>query len=375
MHAPAEPVDAVFFDGETARRQFVRIGPARNGLGLAILREDAVTLVWPYDRLRALADQSDNGRLTLTLMAETTDEAPRDPARLVVTDAATVAWLLRTRPSLMRRDTRPGTLRKVVLWLSAAAASVWLMLFVILPGLSDYLADNLPVETEVAFGKSVMAQIEWLLGDATGRKMTCSNPAGLAALERLTDRLMGDRDIGYTLSFRVLDHEMVNAFAAPGGQVVILRGLLAKASGPDEVAAILAHEIGHVAARDPTRLALRAVGSAGILSVVLGDVTGGSLIALAGDHLLRSSYTRDAEAAADTFAHGLLDDARIATDGMAAFFDRIAGLTDSTPEYLSSHPLSRARAETARAYRTTQGETSPALGPQDWKTLQDICKH
>lgn len=373
MAVPEGQIEAAFFDGETARRWAARIAPSQDGLTLIIEREDAPRLIWSLDRLRALADQSDKTRLTLTQLAETEDETPRDPARLIVTDPDAIAWFLRTRPGLMRRDVRAGTFRKVALWLGGASAAVVLMLFVILPGLSDFLADNLPVETEVAFGKSVMAQIEWIVSDEDGTDLTCTNEKGLAALDAMKARLIGDRDIGYDLDLSVFDHEMVNAFAAPGGQIVIFRGLIDEAESAEEVAAVLGHEIGHVVARDPTRLTLRSVGSAGILSVVLGDVTGGTVIAAAGDHLLQTSYTRDAEAAADVFALGLMNDANIDTGPMAGFFDRIAKMTDILPEYLSSHPLSAGRAEAARANAETHEDTTPILTGAEWQDLRKIC--
>lgn len=374
MATPEGQIEAAFFDGETARRWAARTAPSQDGLSLIIERDDAPRLVWSLDRLRALADQSDRTRLTLTQLAETEDEAPRDPARLVVTDPDAIAWFLRTRPGLMRRDVRKGTFRKVGLWLGGAAAAVALMLFVILPGLADFLAGNLPVETEVAFGKSVMRQIEWMVSDEDGADLTCTNEKGLVALDAMKARLVGGRDLGYDLELRVFDHEMVNAFAAPGGQIVIFRGLIDEAESAEEVAAVLGHEIGHVVARDPTRLTLRAVGSAGILSVVLGDVTGGTVIAAAGDHLLQTSYTREAETVADVFALGLLNDAGIDTAPMAGFFDRIARMTDILPEYLSSHPLSAGRAEVARSNAEGQEGTKPVLSASEWRDLRNICK-
>ncbi|MGB7270558.1 MAG: M48 family metallopeptidase [Albidovulum sp.] len=371
---PEGPVAATFFDGQSARRWPAWIEPSQDGLWLIISRDGAESLRWPLDRLRALEGQSNPGELTITLLAQTEDEAPRDPARLIVTDPAAVAWLRRTRPGLMRRDMRPGTFRKVAFWLGGAAAAIVLMLFVILPNLANLMADHLPVKAEVAFGKSVMKQIQWFVSDDDETDLTCTDPAGLAALAKLNARLVGDRDLGYDLQISVFDHKMVNAFAVPGGQIVIFRGLLDEASSADEVAGVLGHEIGHVVARDPTRLSLRAAGSAGILSIALGDISGGAGLALAADHLLQTSYTREAEAAADIFALGLLNDARISSAGMAAFFDRIAALTDGMPEYLSSHPLSGGRAEAARNNAAGQNGHIPALTPADWQALRHICK-
>ncbi|MCU9848451.1 M48 family metallopeptidase [Defluviimonas sp. WL0024] len=374
MTGPEGPVEAAFFDGMTARRWAARIAPARDGLSLVILREGAAPLSWRFDRLRALADQSDATRLTLTVLAETEDEAPRDPARLVVTDPAAVAWLLRTRPGLMRRDLRAGTFRKVALWLGGAVAAVVMMLYVILPGLADYLAERLPRETEVAFGRSVMRQVEWIVSDESGADLACTDAEGLAALDAMKARLVGERDLGYEIELRVFDHEMVNAFAAPGGQVVIFRGLIDEAESAEEVAAVLGHEIGHVVARDPIRLTLRAAGSAGILSLILGDVTGGTVIAAAGEHVLQTSYTREAETAADAFAYRLLNEAGISSEPMAGFFDRIAKMTDLLPEYLSSHPLSAGRAEAARVNAAAQTATAPVLNAAEWQALRGICK-
>ena len=62
-------------------------------------------------------------------------------------------------------------------------------------------------------------------------------------------RLDADARLPYPLRVSVLDHGMANALAVPGGRILIFRGLLEAADNPEEVAGVLAHEIGHVAAR------------------------------------------------------------------------------------------------------------------------------
>lgn len=373
MHDPDGQIAATFYDGVTAARHPVRIAPTSDRLGLAVLFEEPgrAAVVWPFDRIRALVDQADRGSLVLTLHAASEDETPRDPARLVVADADAVAWFRRTRPALFRRDVRPGTLRRVVLWLAAAAAAVVLMLYVILPGLADYLADHIPPEREIAFGRAVMTQVEYLFAD-DAVSLVCTDEKGQAALDLMTERLTAGQDIPYDLDVRVFDLAMPNAFTAPGGQIVIFRGLLDEAENAEEVAGVLAHEIGHAVHRDPTRLTLRAAGSAGILSVVLGDVSGGTLLGIAGEHLMQASYTREAETAADAYALMLLNAAGFPAGPLADFFDRIAVLTDGMPEYLSSHPLSAGRAGAIRA-GAEAGADAQALDAGDWKSLQDIC--
>lgn len=371
-----DPCRARFHDGRSAAEHRVTVALSEDRLALEITGPGiAAPLRWPLPDLRALPDAPEDAALVLTRHAETADESPRDPARLVIDDPEMAAWLRRTRPDLMRTDLRRGTGRRIALTASAAVASVALMLFVILPAMANTLAGLIPMEREVAFGRSIAAQMERMLGASERGALVCDDPEGRAALDAMTARLTRGMDLDYDLQVRVFDHEMVNAFAAPGGQVVLLRGLLEEASGPDAVAGVLAHEIGHVVARDPTRMALRSVGSAGLVSLVLGDLTGGALLVLVGEQMLNASYTREAEAAADAAAFDMLAAAQVSAEGMAAFFDTMAGRQGrvALPEILSTHPDPGGRAETARALAEAQGATDPALGAAEWDALRNIC--
>jgi len=372
----AAPIDAVFFDGQTAQRHRVLVSVSHDGLGLIIDQQTGGTpWLWPLDRLRVLADQAAVTTLTLTLQSNSDDESPRDPARLVLANPDLIVWVRSTAPQLTKRDVRRGTVTKILTRLGLAVASIAVIMFVILPRMSDFLANRMPLETEIKFGRAVVSQMERLLGIGKSGDLKCRDPAGEAALNRIASRLMDGQDLNYAISFSVLDHEMVNAFAAPGGQIVILRGLLDTSDTPEEVAAVLAHEIGHVEARDPTRLMLRAAGSAGIVSVVLGDVTGGTVIGVIGDQMLQATYTRQAEAAADGFALAMLQAANVDANALADFFDKLSGLEVgfAPPEYLSSHPPSTARATRARDFAAGQSGATPVLTSAEWNALKAIC--
>lgn len=192
-------------------------------------------------------------------------------------------------------------------------------------------------------------------------------------------RLTDGADLGYQVRVQVFDHPMINAFAAPGGQVVIMRGLLDKAPegllGADAVAGVLAHEFAHVTNRDATRNALRVAGTAGILSMVVGDVAGSAVLVAVAQQMLDSSYTREAEAAADIFALDMLARAKVDAAGFAAFFDRLKQEEGrlKLPEYFASHPATDGRAEAARDFASGQAATTPVLSAEDWATLRDIC--
>jgi Zn-dependent protease with chaperone function len=152
-------------------------------------------------------------------------------------------------------------------------AAVALQIGVLIPLLADNLAGFIPAEGERALGAATFGHIREAL-DETGLNplAVCDTPEGGAALTDLVTRLGPDGGFDPAVTVAVLDHDMINAFALPGGFVVIFRGLIDAADGPDEVAAVLAHEIGHVVSRDPTRHALRSAGSIGVLGLLFGDL-------------------------------------------------------------------------------------------------------
>lgn len=372
------PVPGRFFDGQGAGGHDVDVTLRADRRELRIAGHSLRgALHWPLDDLRALRDGARRDHLVLTLHAPSDYGAPRDTARLTVSDAALATELRQLCPHLSRRDMRPGAWGRLARRGALAVAAVVLMLFVILPRMADTLATLIPVEREVAFGRAVVNQIESALGAADLGALDCTAPEGLGALARMTQRLTDGADLQYALELRVLDHDMINAFAAPGGHVVIMRGLLDSASGPEAVAAVLAHEIGHVEARDATRHALRAAGSAGLLSMVMGDVTGGAAAVFLGERVLQASYTREAEAEADRFALAMLNRAGVSSTGMATFFEDLAEMEaglPALPAYFNSHPDSAGRAERARENAAAQAGGAPILSAAEWDALRAVCE-
>jgi Zn-dependent protease with chaperone function len=371
------PVYGRFFDGEGGLRLDVALTLDKGAETLRLEHPDLPhgSQYWPLAAIRQLPDQARTDQAIYCLYDDgALDSALIATARLTVSDAGLRAELDRLCRNLTRRDLRPGTFRKVLTYSVGAVGAVLLMLFVILPGLAASLAPMIPMEREVRYGKAVIKQMDWFLG--RDRNLTCRNEEGSAALEAMTTRLLSGTETQYDLTVLVFDHRMVNAFAAPGGQVVIMRGLIDKAEGPDEVAAVLAHEIGHVESRDVTRNALRAAGSAGLLSLVLGDFSGGAAVVVAAEFMLSASYTREAETAADDYALAMLDAANVDASAMGSFFrtlGQIESRAPDLPEYLRSHPKTQSRADKASEFANDQGYTRPVISDAQWAALKEIC--
>jgi len=149
------------------------------------------------------------------------------------------------------------------------------------------------------------------------------------------------KDIEY--SFTVLDSDIVNAFAAPGGFIYVTTGLLAMAEDEAEVACVLSHEIGHVVGRHSVRSMQQAMGIQVAAQLLLGDnAEAWGQIAGLGAGLFMTKYGRDHEFQADQFGVKYAVAAGYDPVGMTRFFEKLVALHGSGPSgfagWLSTHP-------------------------------------
>ena len=357
------PARAHYFDGDTPVGQPVL--PVIFGDYLELLLEDGTKIHWPLTEIRRLPDSAAKTNAILRWI--------NDPlARLVLKDTK----ILRDMPRLTRRAPPKGRGR-LAAWALAAVAAVAIQIGFLVPLLADNLAVLIPSEGERALGEATFGQIREAL-DETGLNPleVCAAPEGTAALARLVEKLSGNRDFRQDVTVSVLDHEMVNAFALPGGFVVIFRGLIDAAHGPDEVTAVLAHEIGHVISRDPTRHALRSAGSIGVLGLLFGDFAGGAAVLFLTERLISAQYSQGAEAGADTFAHGVLAQAGINPGSLGDMFANLRdkhGDSQGVAAHFLSHPSLSTRIDAAYAVVDEEAEYAPSMSDEDWQSLQAIC--
>ncbi len=364
---------ADFFDGEMARprRAAISIEEAANGGATLIVRPpEAAPWRWPLDTLRRVPGQARRHPLALT-------STVNPLARLYVGDAETAAILASRARRLARSVPVPGRWR-LLTWAAAAVFSVLLILFILVPLLADRLALYLPPAGERALGETTISQIRGALGDELGAPLPlCDAPEGRRALDRIVERISLDSDLPYPVTVSVLDDEMVNAFALPGGQVAIFRGMIEAARTPEQVAAVLAHELAHVDARDPTRAALRTAGSVGILGLLLGDFAGGAVVLFLTEQLIEARYSQAIEAAADDFALRLLAERALPPAALGEIFERLRaeyGEAEGVASRFGSHPATARRVEEAKAAQEALAiAPRPLLSGSDWRALRRIC--
>ncbi|NNF67106.1 MAG: M48 family metalloprotease [Gammaproteobacteria bacterium] len=225
-------------------------------------------------------------------------------------------------------------------------------------------------EQERTLGAQAAQQVEQQMG-------LVRDPELVAYVRAIGNRLAAvspRQDVEY--QFNIANMPEPNAFALPGGYIYVSRGLLAIANTEAELANVIGHEIGHVAARHSAQRQTRAtgVGVLTVLGTVLAGAAGGSQAAQAASQLgqiagagLIASYGRDQERQSDEIGQNLAAQTGWDPMGMAEFMDQLGGYTvlvtgsARAPTYFDSHPPTEERSQTAteRARQLTITGGSP----------------
>ncbi|MCK9908973.1 M48 family metallopeptidase [Microbacteriaceae bacterium K1510] len=359
----------VFFDGRTSARQDVRVtlGPA----GLQMTDDAGRVLAdWPYDEIDELNAPANVLRLGRR----------HDPvlARLEVFDAP-FAHAIDLRAESVDRT---GAIHRrqrlhVVGWTILATLALVAVSYWGIPTIADRLAPAIPLTVERRMGEAVNMQVRGQLDTHNaGAAFDCGNgeneQAGRVALEKMIKRLEGAAGLGLPLRASVVRRPEANAIALPGGQIYVFQGLIEKADNPDEVAGVIAHEIGHVAHRDNTKGMLQGAGLSFLFGMLLGDFVGGGAVVYAAKTVLQSSYSREAETAADRYGAELMKKVHGDPRALATMLAKIGGATEPGMKILLDHPETKARVA-AIGRIAPNGPTIPFLDAPEWAALKRIC--
>ncbi|GAB5539737.1 MAG: hypothetical protein Salg2KO_18400 [Salibacteraceae bacterium] len=229
-----------------------------------------------------------------------------------------------------------------------------------------YSSDDIGIslEQEEAIGAFILENI---LNDMD----EINNPEVDSAVWVIASRLL--QNVGlteYEYSISVVDDPLVNAMTLPGGNIIIFSGLIEFSETPEEVAAVLAHEIGHVEQRHVVDKLVTELG----LTFVLAVLTGGdaTLIHELSRTLISGVFSRSQEAEADNFGMQLLIDSQIDPRSLAAFFRKLNRENmgfDERLEWLMSHPHNNARIKASLEYEVPEDFASESFD-LDWGKVQ-----
>ncbi len=295
-----------------------------------------------------------------------------------------VSWL---GPKLHR-----AKLRKVWKW-AAAAGLAWValtLLWLNMNAVMSAVVSVVPESWEHSLGEQSKEQIARVLTvTPVGDIPWCAAPAGGQALEELTARLIfEDRYFagqGGPVDVSVLDSKIANAFALPGRHIVITSAMLEAADNPDQLAGVLAHELGHVQERHSLNRVIRAYGIGLLFQLVAGQGELFNAVGGLGNTLVDSKFSRDDEGLADALAVERLARAGINPAALAELFTALYAEEQQqmgafSPylswDYLSDHPAFAQRIADIgdRAANLPEPQAyTPAMSAEAWAALQDIC--
>lgn len=335
-------VNAKYYDGHSARQQAVTLTIAQ---GLLEVHGDGLERVVPLSNMRISAKLGRAPRLLHFA----------DGGHCEVSNHADFEALLEAagiRPlSLLSRLENS--------WRYALLATLLAISFVIasfywgLPWVAKIAAARIPASVALSIDAHVLSAIDDGLMQPTKLKT-----ARQQALAKKFDALQNEDGIpAHQLEFRSSKDIGANAFALPGGTIVVTDQLVSLAANDEEILAVLAHELGHVSERHPLRQLLQSSVVGLAMTWYLGDIS--TLLAAAPTLLLESSYSRNFERRADRYAARMLrlngiKPARLADmlkklESSHAVAKASKGHTSRIAELFSTHPDTEERIRDLRS--------------------------
>ncbi|OYP35252.1 peptidase M48 [Rhodopirellula sp. MGV] len=227
----------------------------------------------------------------------------------------------------------------------------------------------MPVSVDRAIGQSAFGTM-----DVGGPEINDAVVVG--AVEQMVERLKPHAAIdGLEFEVHVVDSPVLNAFCLPGGIIVVYTGLIEEAKSPEQVAAVLAHEMSHATLRHGMERVGQSLGFWAAATFLIGDLTG---LMAAGTELFHyaavNSYSRGQEDAADAEGVKMLYEAGIDPSGMAQFFQILEEEHGDVPDalaWISTHPQHADRIDSVNAIIKSLPKKEYTPIDVDWKEVQD----
>ena len=305
--------NGIYYDGVSSTPHRVTVQVRANSM--QIIARSGSQLSWQYEDVRQTQGKYSGEEIRFERgngICET----------LAISDTAILSSLHQIAPDHVTHFHNPARRRqRVLLTILAGLASIpllWLTFSWGIPWLSGPITTLIPVSWEEELGKFMVTKL------APPEKQ-CSNPEVTESLKTIVKTLgQSTQPSPYSFHIHVVDNPTVNALAAPGGHIIVFRGLLEKTQNVEEMTGVLAHEMQHILLRHSMRLLVQQASMGIVLGALSGDVSGIMTFGLQAAHVLQTlSYSRNFEEQADQEGVLLLLRSGLNPQGMMTFFERI----------------------------------------------------
>ena len=361
--------EAAYLDGRTAARRRATVHITRMGLDVT-LADAGTRFFWNFREIRQTQGTYAGEQVRLERGGELSEA-------LLVTDVGFLSAARAVSPEAGHLHDPARRRFRVGLTFGALATAIVLALgiyYVGIPAFAQVAAARVPVSWEENLGGAIVEHF-------APPSRRCEDPVRQARIDRIVAELTANaRPQPYTFRVTIVNSGVVNAVAAPGGNIIIFRGLLERTENAEELAGVLAHEVEHVLHRHVTRAIFQHASTGVLMAALVGDVSSIVAYGLEGARTLGElQMSRAAESEADRDGMRLLQDAGIDTAGMITFFQKLAARErerggDSVTRYLRTHPTTAERIATLRALAAAGPRAQRRLLPEDeWDSVKNLC--
>jgi beta-barrel assembly-enhancing protease len=221
----------------------------------------------------------------------------------------------------------------------------WLLYVWVVPFSMSVLIGFFPKEWEIELGK------EFKKSFLSTEKIDSTNTE---LINKFYSHIKNDTE--YPIYITVVDKDIKNAFALPGGEIVVYSKIIDDMKSYKELVALLSHETAHVQYRHSLQTLGNNLANYLIISTIFGDLTGVSAIIIDNAASLKQlSYSRTLESEADMYAYNLMRKNHVDTDGLLDLFNNLRKQStdelqndSNTPEFLLTHPKLDSRMDDIR---------------------------
>ena len=324
----------------------LRIDPSKSVLAAGGWDRESIQIAWP----------GEGGMWALT----SKDPAAKEELARIPLFHSALGEATRVQ-SAARRSGRFGLTMVAILTLLPVLLLLGLLIF------RNQIVDFVLARIPVAVDREVGRMFE---GEILGSKEAVGDNEATRAIHAIVDRLKAaSPEKRFEFKVSVQRNEEVNAFAAPGGLIVVYTGLINEAGSAEEVAGVLAHEMAHATKRHSMRQLIYAGGLVPLMGLLIGQPDAAALFQNLGK-LSELRFSRAQEEDADRTGFDTLVAAGLPTEGMARFFDRLARADGGAPSFLSTHPSSDNRAALIRARAKALGDRPGEPLTIDWNAVK-----
>jgi len=214
--------------------------------------------------------------------------------------------------------------------------------FVLIPSAVSLVTTVFPKSYEIEMGKSIYN--EYITNFDVDSTKTAHINAFYSSLKVET---------GYPIHITVVNQPVMNAFALPGGEIVVFSGILDSMKNYNELIGLLGHEVGHVEKRHSLKMLIKNLSNYALISLVFQDYSGTLAVVVENAATIEQySYSRNAESESDEFGYATVTLNKGDPEYMANMFERMMnenGVGNEIPAFLQTHPKLKERVEVIKA--------------------------